>query len=133
VADKVVEWAVESIPDDNCVFMRAHRQHFSQGDLGHGVFRRREKGVSVDWDRYSTSEDTRARANSDPNDNAVISLLVSCIRQIRPLAVDHDPISAPPEKRNRAHSLIRNLPRAADLTEARFKLRKCAHIVIPLG
>jgi hypothetical protein len=133
VADEEIGWPIESIPDNNCVFMRAHRQHFSHGELGHGVFRRREEGLSVDWDRYSTSEDTRARANSDPNDNAVISLLVSCIRQIRPLAVDHDPISAPPEKRNRAHSLIRNLPRAADLTEARFKLRKCAHIVIPLG
>lgn len=132
MADKVVEWAVESIPDDNCVFMRAHRQHFSQGDLGHGVFRRREKGVSVDWDRYTTPEDTRARAKSNPKDNAVISLLVGCIRQIQPLTVDHDPIFTPPEERNRAHSLIRNLPEAPDLTEARFKLRRCAQLVIPL-
>lgn len=133
MADKQVVWPIEHIPDNNCVFMRAHRQHFSQGELGHGVFRRREEGLSVDWDRYSTAEKTRDRANSDPNDNAVISLLVSSVRQIRPLAVKHDPISDPPEKRNRAHSLIRNLPKAADLTEARFKLRQCAHIVIPLG
>ena len=133
MADKQVVWPKENIPDNNCVFMRAHRQHFSLGELGHGVFRRRKEGLSVDWDRYSTAEKTRDRANSDPNDNAVISLLVSCIRKIQPLAVEHDPISLPPEKRNRAHSLIRNLPKAADLTEARFKLRKCAHIVIPLG
>lgn len=132
MADEEIGWPIESIPDNNCVFMRAHRQHFSHGELGHGVFRRREEGLSVDWDRYSTPEDTRARANSNPNDNAVISLLVGCIRQIRPLTVDHDPISAPQEERNRAHSLIRNLPEAPDLTEARFKLHRCAHLVIPL-
>lgn len=131
MADEVV-WPIEPIPDDGRVFMRAHRQHFSQGELGHGVFRRREEGLSVDWDRYSTAEDTRARANSDPKDNAVISLLVGCIRKIHPLTVDHDPISVPPEERNRAHSLIRNLPEASDLTEARFKLRRCAKIAIPL-
>ena len=49
MADEVVEWARELIPDDSRVFMRAHRQHFSQGELDHGVFRRRKEGLSVDW------------------------------------------------------------------------------------
>ena len=131
MADEVAEWPTESIPSGSRVFMRAHRQHFLQGELDHGVFRRRKEGLSVDWDRYSTAEDTRTRARSDPKDNAVISLSAECIRQINPLTVDHDPISSPPKERNRAHSLIKNLPEAPELTETRFKLRRCAKLVIP--
>ena len=132
MADATLAWLVEEIPDGDSVFMRAHRNHISNGELGNGVFPRRPDGLSADWGRYSTAEETRARATSAPNDNAVISLLVGCIRQIQPLIVSHAPILAPPEERYRAHSLIKNLPQAPDLTEVRFKLRKCAQMAIPL-
>jgi hypothetical protein len=125
-------WPREHIPDDSSLFMRAHRQHIADGELGNGVFPRRVDGLSADWNKYSTPQETRERArNSPPHDNAVISLSIGEIRKIPSLAVEHDPDNDP-EWPNRAHSLIKGLPTAPDLTRVRFKLRQTAHFVIRL-
>ena len=112
--------------------MRAHAHHFLDGSLDHRVFRRRPDGLSVDWSQYSSPQDTRGRATSNPQHNAVLLLVVGSVRSISPLIVEHAPVNDTDEP-NRAHSLIKNLPSSdPDLTEVRFKLHKSAQIVIPI-
>jgi hypothetical protein len=97
------------------------------GNPSPGAFEPKGEGLSVDWDRYSTSYETRARAKK-PEQNAVVSLVVGEIRRIREgLDVIHSPI---PE--NRAHSEV-NLPGpGAEQTEVRIKLSRLATLVIDL-
>jgi hypothetical protein len=123
-----VGWPTEEIPDDALVFMRAHRQHFASGSLGVGVFREQQGGMSVDWQTYSTAQDTRARSNK-PEDVAVISLPVSAVRTIQPLTVMHEPIFPT----NRAHSEVFGLPsKGEDQAEVRMLLGRVYQLVIPL-
>jgi hypothetical protein len=119
---------VEGIPDPDSVFMRAHKTYFRDGELEPGVFAAKDgPGMSVDWEKYSSKEETRNRAKS-PNDNAVISLLVGGIRAIQNLDVQHMP-----ELGNRAHSEV-NLPdMREELTEVRVLLKRLALIVVPLS
>lgn len=122
---------IEDIPDLDSVFMRAHKTYFRDGELEPGVFTPKEgPGLSVDWDRYSTKEETQKRSKK-PSDNAVIAMLVSGIREIEGLDVKHLP-----EMTNRAHCEIA-LPdrrdRREELTEVRLKLKRLAFIVVPLG
>ncbi len=116
----------EDIPSADSVFMRAHETYFRDGDLQPGVFTSKEgPGMSVDWDRYSSEEQTRQRARK-PEKNAVIRLSVGGIRKIDPLDVVHRP-----EPDNRAHSEV-DLPTDETLTEIRLKLNRLVKIVIPL-
>jgi hypothetical protein len=118
---------IEDIPDADSVFMRAHRTYFRDGDLQPGVFTSKEgTGMSVDWDKYSSKEETKQRAK-DPDKNAVISLSVGGIRGIDQLDAVHRP-----EPENRAHSEV-DLPTNEELTEIRFKLNRLAQTVIPLA
>jgi hypothetical protein len=119
---------VEEIPDADAVFMRAHRMHFSGADLKPGVFRAQQGSMSVNWNKYASAEDTRQQARKNPEQNAVISLLVGGIRKIRDLDVKHMP-----DYSNRAHSEIILPTDDEDLTEARVMLHRLAIIVIPLA
>jgi hypothetical protein len=126
VAD-ALDWPIEYIPDNDSVFMRAHETYFRDGELEPGVFTPKEgPGMSVDWDKYSSKEQTRQRARK-PEKNAVISMLVGGIRKIDQLDVAHRP-----EPDNRAHSEV-DLPTNEELTEIRFKLNRLAQTVIPLA
>jgi hypothetical protein len=128
VADEELSFAVETIPDADSVLMRAHRDHFSGGELRPRVFRAQGGGMSVDWNKYSTPEATRQRAKKNPENNAVIRMGVGGIRSIDNLDVKHSP-----EVDNQAHSDV-NLPeRNEDLTEVRILLRRIAEVVLPLG
>jgi hypothetical protein len=119
---------VEEIPDANSVFMRAHKAYFRDGQLEPGVFTSKEgPGMSVDWDKYSSKEETQRRAKS-PSDNAVISLSVRGIRAIDALDVKHLP-----EADNQAHSEVDLPDKREELTEIRLLLRRLALIVIPLA
>src|SRR5579863_8173816 len=100
-----VVWEVEYIPDESDTYMRAHRMYFRGRTLQPGVFRVRDGGMSVDWDKYSTPEETRQRSNSNPRDNAVIRLPVVGIRDIGNLDVKHSPDQTIGFE-NRAHSDI---------------------------
>lgn len=130
MADEVT-WPVEAIPDADEVFMRAHQTHFRAGDLQPGVFRQLGNGMSVDWSRYATPEETRNRAQ-DPSANAVIATLVGRIREIQNLQVQHDPDY---ERKNRAHSIVVELPTqgSPELVETRLKLHRIFSVVVPLG
>jgi hypothetical protein len=121
-----LEFIVEAIPDKDDVYMRAHRAYFRDGELGMGVFRSQGGGMSVDWSRYSTPQDTRNRAKS-PEANAVILMNVGEIRNIQYLLVKHVPLPV-----NRAHSNV-SLPSEQErLTEARTLLLRVATVALLL-
>ena len=106
--------------------MRAHRMYFSDGELEPGVFKPQGLGMSVDWEKYSSAEDTRNRAKK-PHDNAVIKMPVGSIREIKPLRLEH----TPDFPSNRAHSEVYDMLGEAFI-EIRVKLRRIADIIIPL-
>jgi len=81
----------------------------------------------VDWEKYSTAEQTRQRA-INPTDNAVIRMAAVGIRDIGNLDVKHRP--QPP---NRAHSDVLGIPDGGeDLTEIRAALLDISRVVISL-
>lgn len=126
MADEV-NWPVEDIPDEDGLYMRAHKKFFPQNILQPGVFREHDGGMSVDWSKYSAPADTRACANN-PSANAVICLLAGQIRSIQSLTVVHDP-----QPSNRAHSNVDLPDHGENLTEARLELLRHATVVLPLS
>lgn len=124
----MVDWPVEHIPDGCAVLMRAHQQYFSrEGNLQPGVFRVHGSGMSVDWGKYSSPENTRDRASNNPHKNAVIRMLVLGIRQMPSLDVKHTP-----EPDNRSHSDVLGIPSAPeDRTEIRMILLGLSEVVLP--
>ena len=95
-----------------------------------GVFRSHDGGMSVDWEKYSSPEETRQRSQI-PQDNAVICLPVAKIRNISNLDVEHTPDHTP-ESMNRAHSDVVGFPEGEDLTEVRTLLLAASSLVIRL-
>ena len=84
-------WPKEEIPDEASVLMRIHRAWMRDGGVMLGAFQDRGRGMSVDWSKYSKSEETRQRARR-PADNGVIGMAVSGIRSIEGLEAEHDPV-----------------------------------------
>lgn len=126
MADEQLDFPAEFIPDADQVFMRAHRNFLRNGAITPSVFRAQGEGMSVEWGKYATPEETRNRARK-PIDNAILALIAGEIRSKAGLGVNHTPL---PE--NRAHSDVA-LPRDdEDLTEARIKLGRIATLAIPL-
>jgi hypothetical protein len=125
-----IDWKAEYIPGDADTYMRAHRTYFRGPKLLPGVFKSRDGGMSVDWEKYSTPEETRQRSTSNPLDNAIISLPVVGVRGIRNLDVKHTPDH---ESANRAHSDVLGIPDGGeDLTEIRVSLLDISRVVISL-
>lgn len=121
-------WPVEQIPDRDFVYMRVHSKFFHDDELQPGVFRNHDGGMSVDWDKYASPEETKKRAKT-PNDNAVMSLPVGGIRGIDSLRVEHRP-----EPDNRAHAEVFGFPNGGEqLTEIRLLLLRISVVVIPLA
>ena len=100
--------------------MRVHRDYAPDGQLAPGVFRDIGRGMSTDWQKYSTAEETRARAKV-PLKNGVISLVSGGVRTCG-MSVEHAPIS-----NNRAHTEVIG----EKTTEVRFKLLRLAQWVLP--
>ena|ERR1700722_3857896 len=126
-----VVWQVEHIPDESDTYMRAHRMYFRGRTLQPGVFRTHDGGMSVDWDKYSTPEETRQRSKN-PLDNAVIRLPVVGIRDIDNLEAKHTPDQTTGYE-NRAHSDVVGIPDGGeDLTEVRALLLDISKIAIAL-
>ena len=128
-----LDWLVEEIPDADSVFRRAHRNDIRDGEILPGVFKAHGKGMSVNWDKYASVEETKQQAklvSKDPNHYAVISMAVTRIRQIDDLKVEHTP-----EPTNQAHSEVIGIPQDGQRDrrdEMRRLLLKIATIVIPL-
>jgi hypothetical protein len=86
--------------------------------------------MSVDWDKYSTPEETRQRASRNPADNAIIRLPVVGVRDIGGLDVKHTPDHTTGSE-NRAHSDVIGIPGGGeDLTEVRASLLDISRIAI---
>jgi hypothetical protein len=126
LADEIA-FPIEPIPDADDVFMRAHQMYFISGELQPGVFQNKDGAMSVNWSKYSTAQQTKSQAKK-PQQNAVLALLTSGIREIKPLDVIHAP-----ESGNRAHSEVALPDKGAELTEIRVLLLRLAVIVIPLA
>ncbi len=97
----------EKIEDSHKLYCRVHRNNVRDNELLPIVFRERgegeKKGMSVDWEKYATPEDTRNRATSAPIDNGIIQFIAGNVREIG-LTVVHAP-----EDYNRAHSNIKGI------------------------
>lgn len=124
MADQIV-FPIEEIPDDDSVFMRAHRTRMRDGAPRASAFEPHGGSMSVDWDKYSTACDTRARGKK-PEDNAVVQMVVSAIRNEN-LGVNHAP-----ELDNQAHTDVMLPADNGEQTEARLKLSRLATVVVPL-
>jgi len=127
-----LDWETEHVPDGDDTFMRAHSVHIRRGALLPGVFRVRDDGMSVDWSKYSTPEETRQRCR-EPLENAVVSLPVLKVRGIKGLDVKHAPVT-PPEPPNRAHSNVLGIPASGvQLTKTRLLLLDISSVLIGLS
>jgi hypothetical protein len=108
------QWPSEPIPDEDRLYRWAHQQWFDHttGELSPTFFKNasdpltRREGMSSDWSRYSTPEESRHRARN-PDVNGVIELTVHDVRAIPAQAVEHTPIQNhldPDVRDNRAHT-----------------------------
>lgn len=105
VDEEVVIWPKEDIPDDDLLYLRAHRRWLDEDALLN-AFRDHDGGMSTDWSKWSSPQETLARAK-EPAVNAVMQLSVGDVRSIRPLTVEHSPVQPQPIldlPGNRAHT-----------------------------
>ena len=127
-------WPIEEIPDGDALYMRVHRQWFRpDGSIINACFRNRPDdsgGMSTDWARYSTPEETRQRARR-PQDNAVVAMNVGQVRAIPGQTVQHSPIfghSDLPD--NRAHTDV--FGSKEQDPEVRLQFRRISTLVLRL-
>jgi len=118
-------WPQEQIPDEERLFMRVHKSLLVDGELVPGVFREQKGSISTDWERYSTPQQSLARA-AKPAENGIIALLTEGVRSVPPLNVVHEPR---PALNNRAHTNIYGLsqPPPEAKNERRLKLLEMFH------
>ncbi len=103
--------------------MGVHRTWLKpDGEVWPGVFKNHGDGMSTDWSRYSTPEQTRDRRRK-PQENLVVQMEVGNVRSIPGQSVEHTPL---PE--NRAHTDVCGEKNE----EARLLLRRSATIVVAL-
>ena len=129
VADEIVSWPSEEIPDESSLWMRVHRQRVRNGDVRPNAFVNKptdKDGMSTDWEKYSTPEETQNRAKV-PSDNAVIQLIVGEVRKVPGQTVKHTP---DPKTNNRAHTDV--FGEKEKYLEVRVKLSRICKVVIPL-
>lgn len=126
-AAEVVKWESEQIPDPAELYMRVHTGQLPDGVLHPGVFKEQGDYLSVDWEKYSTKEESRRRAK-EPGKIGIVTLIAGTVRAIEDLRVEHEPIPL-----NRAHSGIKGITipdgNAAKIrkTKIRFKLFEYFH------
>ncbi len=119
------QYEQEDIPDGDRLYMRAHKSFFFPNyDLRPGVFQDHGDAMSTDWDKYSTPEETRARATV-PMANAVIELSVGGIRMIPGQEAIHTP-----ETGNQAHTDVVGDKKKDP--EVRVQFRRLAILCLPL-
>lgn len=96
-------WPVEDIPDEDSLYMRVHQANIrADGSFRTNAWNNHGDGMSTNWSRYSTPEDTRKdveRFGKQPNKYAVIELRVGQVRAIPGQSVQHSP-----EEDNQAHT-----------------------------
>jgi hypothetical protein len=123
---RMTQWPVEEIPDEHSLLMRVHKGHIKpDGSLGPGAFKNRGDGMSTDWDRYSTPEETLHRAKN-PKENGVIEMMVGKVRTVPEQKVEHTPMTE-----NRAHTDV--FGEKNKDPEVRTQLRRISQWVVHYG
>jgi hypothetical protein len=116
-------WPSEEIPDQSHLFLRVHKNNTKNGTPNAGAFREHgdgdKKGMSTDWEKYSSAAESRNRASS-PIDNGIIKLVTGELRSLT-LSVLHTPIFDNPKiSDNRAHTDVKGIGRDPEI---RLKLQ----------
>ncbi len=117
-------WEPEDIPSEEHLYVYVHCQWIRNGRVVPGFFKNRPDemtgAMSTDWSKYSTPEETWARARK-PELNGVGRLLVGAVRQIgeqtsSQQTVVHTPIqNQPGVPDSRAHTDVSGPKETADL------------------
>ena len=99
-------WPIEFVPDADLLYVRVHRNNIRDGKPVVGIFinrgEREQEGMSTDWSKYSTAEQTKLRATNPAWRGGVIQMLAGDVRKVPRQTVQHSPL---PE--NRAHTDIK--------------------------
>jgi hypothetical protein len=111
-------WEIEEIPNDHRLFLRVHVNEVKStgGNLHPGVFREQEGSMSVDWEKYSTAEQSRNRAKN-PQKVGIVALIAGVVRSIENLKVLHEP-AEDQDRKNRAHSAVYGITDASAVNPA---------------
>jgi hypothetical protein len=117
-------FSVEEIPDRDKLYCRIHKQCFRNNEIIPGAIINRGTGMSTDWSKYSTSRETKQRANRFPENNAVVSMIAGEVRQLPGQQVVHDPL-----EENRAHTEVRG----EKSTEVRVRFLRILQWEIPFA
>ena len=99
-------WQKEEIPDKDFIYRRIHKNELDEDDptfIPPNNFHEIETGISTDWDKYSTAEESLQRAKN-PELTCIIRIQAKKVRMLEQLIVEHIPILT-----NRAHSEIQGL------------------------
>ncbi len=96
----VTKWSIEIIPEEDDLYYRIHKMFFKEEPniIPSASFRVQGNSMSTDWNKYSTPERLRERAEK-PEENRIVQMNVGNVRVI-PLAVNHAPDYV---ELNRAH------------------------------
>ena len=128
----MTDWPIEVVPDADSLYMRLLAMFVVAGEIQPGCFRAHgtddSRGMSTDWDKYSTPAETRKRAESKPpSAYGVLSMIVGSVRGIEGLSVRHAPSSS-----NQAHTNVNGVisDPEVDHTEVRERLASIADLVI---
>ena len=114
------DWPVEEIPDEHNLYRAVHRQWVKPDSVEPAAFR--DDRMSVDWAKYSTPQESRARRKK-PEDNAVVQLVAGQVRNVPSQEVEHTPIAE-----NQSHSEV--VGKKSD--RVRTELSRICEIVIPI-
>jgi len=113
-------WPIEPVPDADLLFMRVHRNYIQNGKPNAGVFvnhgEGEQEGMSTDWSKYSTPEETKKRVTNPAWRGGVIQMVAADVRKIPRQTVDNAPL---PD--NRAHTNVRGPKKeSVEGTQARY-------------
>jgi hypothetical protein len=99
--DEIGGWPIEEISDQDDLFMGVHKRYLNvDRSVQLGAFRNHNGGMSTNWSKYSTPEETRQQRRT-PLANAVIQMNVGSVRAVSGQSVKHTPNW---ERKNRAHT-----------------------------
>jgi hypothetical protein len=121
MAGEQENWPVEEIPDHADLYKRIHKNIVRDGKIIPFAFRDYE--MSVDWDKYSTPEETRQKGPQEAAKYGIVAMHAGDARNIHGQVVVHTP-----SRLNRAHSDVKG----EKDEEARVKLRRICIWIIPL-
>ena len=79
----VTKWLVEIIPDEDDLYYRMHKTYLEDNPniIPGSGFRPQGESLSVDWNKYSTPEQSRQSATF-PDDNRIVEMNVEDVRAI---------------------------------------------------